>query len=341
MQPDQALLEVLERLEARDFESLLLSPDDISEWPDGTADLMLELGLIKNASPAKVTQCHGCEENCLMPVHVLPPSQNRPARFFVSCDKREDVGRIPADPADLSRFQIDVDQTIRLLARAFGSRQLHRELREGRVYHIGNHVLAGKRRGIFIMRGATWLDGAELLGGLVLELEAFPSPLILVPCELPPPGDRMHYTFASMAHITCIANGGLTLDQAELVNRISKGQRQQDQTVVPFTVAPGTRWEELTISFVNEETVKIVVRGSIEHRTFREMGFMDARKREETADRLWSALLWLAQNHGEIDWTDSRGKVNDTGSIKKRISKIRERLKAVFPDIAGDPFHSY
>jgi hypothetical protein len=341
MQSDQVLLQILKRLETPDPESLLFGANEVCKWPDEWFASLVTSGLIKPASPAKLTECNGCEENCLMPVNILPDTGNWPARFFISCDKLENVGRIPVNPADLSQFQIDVDQTIRLLAKAFGSAQSPDEIRKGRMYRITNAVLAGKKRAIFFMRGATWPDGMELLGGLALEFEASPSPLILVPNELPPPGDRMHYAFVSLAHLTSVEQEGLVLDQNELLRRISKGQGSQDRTVVPFAVAPGAKWKELLISFVNEETVKIAVRGNVEHRTFREMGFMDARKKEETPDRLWSVLLWMAKHHGDIDWTDSSAKLHDPKLMKKRISEIRKKLKAVFPGIPGDPFHPY
>jgi hypothetical protein len=341
MQLEQVRIEILRRLEAADPESLLLSADDLREWSDKTVRLLLELGLIRRASPSKTTACTGCEEGCLMPVHAVPAFENRPARFFVSCDKREDVGRVPVDPTDLNQFQVDINAVVRLLGRAFGSTQSPVEIRKDRLYHITNAILAGKKRAVFILRGSTWQDGAEFIGGLGLDFETYPSPLILVPSDLPPQGDRMHYMFVSLAHTTRIEEAGLVLDLNELTRRISTGRTAQDRNVVPFLLPPGIKWEDLIIRFVNEETVRVVVGSHTEHRTFRGMGFMNSRKTEETPDLLWSVLIWMAKHHGDIGRTETSAKFHDPELMKKKISEIRKRLKAVFPTIPGDPFLPY
>ena len=121
MQSDQVLLQILKRLEAADSESLLFRADEVCEWPDELFSSFVTSGLIKPASPVKITGCTGCEENCLMPVNVLPAAGNWPARFFISCDKLEDVGRIAVDATELQQYQINAKQFAQQLAKLFGS----------------------------------------------------------------------------------------------------------------------------------------------------------------------------------------------------------------------------
>jgi hypothetical protein len=217
MNSDQVLLQILKRLEAADTDSLLFRADEICEWPDELFASLVDSGLIKPASPVKITGCTGCEENCLMPVNVLPAVGNRPVRFFIACDKLEDVGRIPVDPSQLQQFQIDVMQFARILARVFESDENVDEVRPDRVYHVASTVLGKNRRALFLFLGARWPDANDLLGGLSKEFGKYPAPLILVPYDLPALEERKQYEFISLAHITSFSVDGLTLDLDELI----------------------------------------------------------------------------------------------------------------------------
>jgi hypothetical protein len=113
--------------------------------------------------------------------------------------------------------------------------------------------------------------------------------------------------------------------------------------VIPIPVPPGTEWKHVFISFLNEYTVQIKVAGSIERRSFHTLGFSDLRAAEpETRPSdVWGVLRQLARLNGEITFQDSTRTFEDPVKVKKWISQIRKKLKQVFPDIPGDPFHPY
>ncbi len=67
-------------------------------------EVLVKSGLLGRAEPAQVIECDGCERNCFMPVHVRPAEGNRPARAFISCDKPEDVGRVPVELGRLTQW---------------------------------------------------------------------------------------------------------------------------------------------------------------------------------------------------------------------------------------------
>jgi hypothetical protein len=341
MQSDHVLLQILKRLEAADPDALLFRAEEVCRWPAELFAALLDSGLIKRASPTGVTECDGCEESCLMPVNVLPATGNRPAKFFISCDKLEDVGRVAVDPTSLRQFRIDSTEVARQLARLFGSERSAVEIFPDRVFHLANAALSRKRRALFLVRGATWQDARDLLDILFAEFEKYPAPLILVPDELPAPGERRQYEFVSVAPMLQLSRKGLTLDHIEFSRHIAKSLGPQGWEIVPFSVPAGIEWEELTVSFVNELTVKIACRDSTEHRTFVEMGFMDSRKSEETPDQLWGILRALAKYKGDISWDESSASFSDPKQLKKWISEIRKKLKMVFPGILGDPFRPY
>ena len=93
-------------------EALLISNDMIESWVN--SEVLKKHGIIKSVPFSSVSSsiitCPGCEEACLMPVEVIPGTDVRPARIFIACDKRDDVGRISIDKNALKKWQIDVEQ---------------------------------------------------------------------------------------------------------------------------------------------------------------------------------------------------------------------------------------
>ena len=120
-----------------------------------------------------------------------------------------------------------------------------------------------------------------------------------------------------------------------------RAERTQD--VAPFHTPPGTTWDQVVIEFHNDEAVKVTVGSVVEHKSFADMGFVDRRKKAvEQADGLWVWLRLLAQYGGIITWEDNVDmSENQRTKLKKGISRIRDRLRAYFPDIPGDPFKPY
>ena len=100
--------ELLDGLKARFAKSrggrVSLGADEIAEWPDGIFDELLKAKLICRDAPANVVECRGCEEYCLMPVNIFAAEGHRPARAFVACDQRDDVGRVPVDFSRLAQW---------------------------------------------------------------------------------------------------------------------------------------------------------------------------------------------------------------------------------------------
>lgn len=104
---ESGLLEhIFERLCRADLGEEIFGADEAADWPAGALDLLIKAGLLRRAEPAQVIECNGCEQYCFMPVHVLPAEGNRPARAFISCDKRDDIGRVPVEMRRLAQWKI-------------------------------------------------------------------------------------------------------------------------------------------------------------------------------------------------------------------------------------------
>jgi hypothetical protein len=118
---EDALLEhIFNRLAYSETGQAIFSASESVEWPDGALDGLTEAGLLASAQPARVIECRGCEENCVMPVHVFPAEGARPARAYIACDKRDTVGRVPVDMAQLRQWQISGAMLAETMTRLFG-----------------------------------------------------------------------------------------------------------------------------------------------------------------------------------------------------------------------------
>jgi len=89
---------ILERLGCTDSgKSAFFSWDELKGWPPDALEALAACGLLQPAQPVTVIECDGCEENCTMPVTVYPALDDKPGKAFITCDKRDDIGRVPVD----------------------------------------------------------------------------------------------------------------------------------------------------------------------------------------------------------------------------------------------------
>ena len=122
MTPKSALIELLERVDARHGAAVVVSNYELSAWPSAAVAAMKSQGLITKARPATSAVCLGCERECVMPVHVLSAKARDPEAFIV-CDKRSDINRVPVPVSCLEQWQTSGDSIADLLAGLLG---LHR-----------------------------------------------------------------------------------------------------------------------------------------------------------------------------------------------------------------------
>ena len=94
MTPQDALIELLGRVGASQGAAVLINDDELGQWPKAAVAAIKTQRLLIKTRPASSAICPGCERDCVMPVHVLPVEGKRPARVFISCDKRDDIGTV-------------------------------------------------------------------------------------------------------------------------------------------------------------------------------------------------------------------------------------------------------
>lgn len=211
------LLEVvLERLGQASATEALFGAGEVAEWPDGVLNALAKAGLLRRTQPAQVIECMGCEENCIMPVHVLSAEGKRPARAFIACDKRDDVGRVPVDMRRMEQWQTTLGLLAKMLAQLFGLSQSDPKAVDVKQWHIG--VLKGKKHKSLVVLQAE--------GHLKLSLAGHVVPLM---------------------DVLAFKKNILKLDKAALVRLVDKPEG--------FTELPKARQARLKAR-VNEERLK-------------------------------------------------------------------------------------
>ena len=66
-----AILELLARVGASQGVPVLVSEEELSQWPDAAVTDMKSQNMLVKARPAATVVCSGCEQQCVMPVHTL------------------------------------------------------------------------------------------------------------------------------------------------------------------------------------------------------------------------------------------------------------------------------
>lgn len=158
---------VLDRMSHRDGMSNVFTADEVAIWPSGALESLKREGLLKKAEPASVLKCGGCEERCTMPVHIVRDEAKDSTRAFISCDKREDVGRVPVGLESLSQWRITGHSMALKLSDMLGFEQDPKEDRKAGSWKLG--ILKGKVNRPHVVLSLK--DGAKLkIGSHEVEL---------------------------------------------------------------------------------------------------------------------------------------------------------------------------
>jgi hypothetical protein len=116
MTPQDALIELLARVGARNGAAVLVSAEELSQWPAAAVAAMKSQKLLTRARPASSVVCPGCERECVMPVHTLPAGPRDPASSFIVCDKRDDINRVPVSAERQKQWRCDADAVCGFIA---------------------------------------------------------------------------------------------------------------------------------------------------------------------------------------------------------------------------------
>ncbi len=114
-------------------------------------------GLIAKEAPARSTICDGCEQDC--PMEVTWPGGDRGP--FIVCDKRDDIGRVPVDPARLEQWSVSLERLARTTASLLDTEGTPEPLRDGTGWRLGRLRSHGTETAVQMVVAD---DGADFWG---------------------------------------------------------------------------------------------------------------------------------------------------------------------------------
>jgi hypothetical protein len=104
MTPQEALRELLARVSAGRGAVVYVSEEELNGWPVEAARVFKRHKLLVKSGPASSAVCPGCEQECVMSVHVRVPETGKP-QVFVFCDKRSDISLVPVPSSRMEQWQ--------------------------------------------------------------------------------------------------------------------------------------------------------------------------------------------------------------------------------------------
>jgi hypothetical protein len=139
--------------------------DDIGEL----AEVLVDVGLLLPAESTSALICDGCQRNCVMPVDVAPAVGGQTGRAFIVCDKRDDIGRVPVEPARLRRWMFSFPILARALARTLKTDYEPVEADTSDGWRLGRATLGGSAVQIALARSSGSVPGGAQLAILLTE----------------------------------------------------------------------------------------------------------------------------------------------------------------------------
>jgi hypothetical protein len=170
MKPQALLIELLARVGATEG-TVFVSDEELSRWPNAAVAALKSQKLLAKARPASSVVCPGCEQACVMPVHMVPSGSRAPASFIV-CDKRSDINRVRVTTERLTQWRCDAEAVCEFIVKSLGLRRSDQWSANTAVWNIG--IARGDKRSqmiclqvdgvLSLVAGSSAVPLAELIG---------------------------------------------------------------------------------------------------------------------------------------------------------------------------------
>jgi len=133
-----------------------------------------------------------------------------------------------------------------------------------------------------------------------------------------------------------IVKGKLEVDGLkDGLKAISQSKKETDKPKFPYKLPAGTKWEEITIKFEDDENVYIQVKQFKHTASYKELGLV-GRGKNPNPSELWAFLKVLAQVNGELAIKDAQAR----DKYKKQKELLAKALQNYF-SLDYDPFYPY
>lgn len=307
-------------------EELVFSAEEVEWAPPGQFELLCQLGFLKEASRATWARCEACGDGHVEEVAWIRNATTGSPTPYVHCPA---IGGVAVSLECLRRWAIDLDAIAQALRREISLIGNDSVLLPGRVWFLGRRHLAGRFRDFFFIVGAACED-AHTLWDRCRQIEQAPSPVILVPSQVPTGRKMPTFRLVDLAAIT---DDHIVVDLDYLADALPRDRNATPaKTVSSFPVPADATWTELRL-VVREHTIVARLRNQEQ-----EFGFDDLAMTGPD-DRLWGILCTFASQGGKAPPACMADDHKKALSFRKKISDIRKLLATVFP-IDGTPIAS-
>ena len=318
-----------------DLKESRFSGDDTAVWEDGVEARLVDAGLLERIEYARSAVCDACAEGHVEEVTFIESPSGSPVRAYLCCPEH---GRVPVQLDRLSQWRIDFEGLARAVASSLDLAGDVEPLVADRLWRLGLAHLGGRTREVFLGRGLSWPDAAQMIGGSPA-FQAARTPLILVPGATPTreifQDDSLPVVTLSM--VAELVGNGVSIDQSRLESFLftAKGHKPPSQSTTSFPTPSGVSWPDVFVT-IADFSVEIEAGGKTREYSFQEAGF-ESEKQQGLPVQEWHVLTVIAMRGGAVSSDDERLDDRVRNNLKQSVSKLRGRLHALIPKIGGDP----
>jgi hypothetical protein len=317
--------------ERADAKEPRFSGDEVAAWNDGLVGPFVDAGLVHQVENATSVVCDACADGHVEEVTFIENPLRSPVRAYIHCPEH---GRVRVALDRLRQWEVDFGGIARAIAHALELAGDVEEVVPGRVWFLGKATIAAMSRELFLARGLTWQDAAEVLGKST-RLNAAKSALVFAAGEVPPEeiwkGDAP--LVVPLKTVAGWDEAALSVDRTHLESLLATGRKRTPAVpLVSFPTPAGAEWSDVRF-VVTDVSLRIEAKGKQKDYTFQEAGFEERRKKD-TPDRLWALLKMFGMHGGVLPFkaVDEKARTN----LKQYVSDLRQRLAALVPGIEGE-----
>ena len=181
----ETFLRILHRADSNSPDISVYPYHEVAEFSPGVVERLIKLDILREIAPATGVRCDECEENCWIEptFHDLP--NGRVA--YYSCNRNEEVGGFFVGLDRFRLWECHFAGLAALVAKAIKATSGIKEDVTGRIWFLGTVLRVSQTRDVFLVRGLTWPDAANVIGQ-AKRFQAAKGPIILVPERLPAGG---------------------------------------------------------------------------------------------------------------------------------------------------------
>lgn len=164
-----------------DLEDAAFRGDELHELGFPSSATIEAIPVFKRSENLREVECDACGERHVEHVQFISGPVGSEPRAYISCPQ---VGRVRVGLERLEVWRIDVEGLTARVASALGLSGSPRAIVDGRLWLLGTARFADRARDVFVVRGARWPDGRQLLDDNA-RIAASRCPIILVPNLFP------------------------------------------------------------------------------------------------------------------------------------------------------------